>query len=403
MSYATIISFLEDIAKIANLSEQQLELLKTPVRTHKATLELNGNSYPAYRIQHNDSRGPTKGGIRFHPGVNEEEVKSLAFWMSLKCAVTNLPYGGAKGGITVNPKELSFEELEQLSRKWVQAFNDYIGPTKDIPAPDVYTNPQVMSWMLDEYEKINKVKAPGFITGKPIELGGSLVRDIATALGGVYVLKEALNKLNIEQKTVIVQGFGNAGMNAVKLLAKEGFTIIGVSDSKGGVYSAQGLDVEELIKVKQETKSVTNYQNAQKVSNEELLKLPCTILVPSALAGVITNENADKIQAKVILELANGPTTPKADKILHEKNILVLPDILANAGGVTVSYFEWVQNNYGYYWEEDLVKQRLKKKMVKAFEEIWAEYDKNEHDFRTNTYILAVNRILTAEKLRGNV
>jgi glutamate dehydrogenase/leucine dehydrogenase len=402
MKFAQITQFLDKIAPLANLKEAELTLLKTPQNVLEAELDVNGKKYPAYRVQFNNARGVFKGGIRYHPDVDLEEVKSLAFWMSLKTAVADIPLGGGKGGITVNPKELSNEELQQLSREFVKAFHQHLGPQKDVPAPDVYTTPQIMAWMLNEFETINQCKTPGFITGKPLELGGSKVRDIATALGGVYVLEEAAKKINLEGKRVIVQGFGNAGMNAAKLLAERGFTIVAVSDSKGGVYNPEGLNVEELIKIKSDTGSVTNY-DAEKVSNEQILLLDAEILVPSALSNVITKDNASDVKAKIIVELANGPTTTEADEILHEKKVLVLPDILANAGGVTVSYFEWVQNNYGYYWDTETVRSRLKDKMVNAFNGIWAKYNNNEQDFRTNSYLLAIERILTAEKLRGRI
>lgn len=403
MDFTQITNFIDKIGSIANLNNDELELLKTPQRSYKADLEVNGKNYNAYRIQFNDARGPTKGGIRFHPGVSEDEVKALSFWMTLKTAVVNVPYGGGKGGITVNPKELSQEELEKLSREFVRAFHPFIGPTKDIPAPDVYTNGQIMSWMLDEYESIKGEHAPGMITGKPLELGGSLVRDIATALGGVYVLEDAMKKLNIDSKNVIIQGFGNAGMNAAKLLVERGYTIIGVSDSKGAVYNQDGFNVEELIKIKNETGSVTNSEVGEKLSNMEFLSKECDVLIPAALENSITKDNAGSINTKIIVELANGPTTVEADEILHKKNVLVLPDILANAGGVTVSYFEWVQNNMGYYWEENEIKTKLEKKMISSFNEIWLNYNSNEHDFRTNTYIYAINKILKAEKLRGRL
>jgi len=403
MKFTTIIGFLDKIGKIANLNEKELNLLKNAENELQAELEVNGKKYPAYRVQYNSARGPYKGGIRYHPEVDLDEVKALAFWMSLKTAVADVPMGGGKGGITVNPKELSDEEIEELSRKWVQAFYKSIGPTKDIPAPDVYTTPQIMAWMVDEYEKLIGEKAPGMITGKPIEVGGSLVRDIATALGGVYVLEAAVKKIGLNEKTVAIQGFGNAGMNAAKLLVERGFKIVAVSDSKGGILNNEGLNFEELIKVKSETGSVVNVENAEKISNSELLELNVAVLVPSALANVITAENAANVKAKVIVELANGPTTPEADEILHSANVLVLPDILANAGGVTVSYFEWVQNNYGYYWDAETVKSRLKEKMVTAFGKVWDGYSKNDYDFRTNTYVLAVKKILAVEKLRGRV
>ena len=401
MTFDKIKQFLEKIAPLIGVDETQLKVLITPNQILRAELDVNGKKYPAYRVQHNNSRGPYKGGIRYHPRVDLDEVQSLAFWMSLKTAVADVPLGGAKGGITVNPKELSIEELQELSRKWVQAFYKYIGPTKDIPAPDVYTTPQIMAWMMDEYEKLIGEKAPGVITGKPIAVGGSLVRDIATALGGVYVLEEAVKKVNLENKTVAIRGFGNAGMNMAKLLINYGYKVVAVSDSQGGVYNASGLDINKVIKVKSETNSVINYPDAEKINNEDMLKLDISILVPSALENSITAENAFEIKARIILELANGPTTPEADNILHKAGILVLPDILSNAGGVTVSYFEWVQNNMGLYWKDEEVRARLKEKMVVAFDSIWAEFSANDYDFRTNTYILAIKRILAAEKLRG--
>ncbi len=283
----------------------------------------------------------------------------------------------------------------------MRAFYKSFGSQKDVPAPDVNTTGQIMAWMLDEFEKMIGQKDPGFITGKPLELGGSLVRDIATALGGIYVLEEAIARVG-SGKTVAVQGFGNAGMNMAKLLSERGFTVVAVSDSQGGIYDPSGLNVEEVIKVKENTRTVQNYPG-QKISNEELLELNVDILVPAALSSVITKDNAANVRAKIVLELANGPTTPEADEILHQKKVLLLPDVLANSGGVTVSYFEWVQNNYGYYWDEETVKQRLKEKMMVAFNKIWTEYQKSSHDFRTNTYVLAVKKVLEADRLRGRV
>ena len=401
MHFQEIINFLDQIQKIGGIDAKAIEILKKPQKVLKADLELEGKKYPAFRIQYNNARGPYKGGIRFHPEVNEDEVQALAFWMTIKTAVVDVPFGGGKGGIIINPKELSQEQLEILSRKYIQAFYKDLGPNIDVPAPDVYTNPQIMSWMLDEYEKLIGQKAPGMITGKPIELGGSLIRDIATGLGGVFVLEEALNKLEITDKSVVIQGFGNAGSNIAKILAEKGYKIIAVSDSKGGIYNKDGLYLEEVIKVKAETDSVSNYSHAEKVTNEELLALETTILIPSALSRVITEHNANNVKAKVILELANGPITTEADKILKEKNILVIPDILANSGGVTVSYFEWVQNNYGYYWDKEKVTKRLKEKMTIAFDNIWKKYKTNDYDLRTNAYILALEKIITAEKFRG--
>ncbi len=397
--------FLDKVLPLLNLTDKEKAVLEKPEHVHRATLKVGEKEYPAWRVQYNRARGPAKGGIRYHPGVNEDEVTSLAFWMSLKCAVTDLPLGGGKGGVTVNPKELNPQELEELSREYIRAFWMHIGPTKDVPAPDVYTTPQIMAWMMDEYEKHVGHHAPGVITGKPLEVGGSKVRGIATALGGTYVLDSALKKLNLTNKRVVIQGFGNAGMTAAKLLKDQGFTIIGASDSRGAVYNEAGLNVEELCKLKDNRQSVTDIQdeNTKKISQEELLALDCDILVPAALENSITKDNADTIKAKVILELANGPTTAEADDILHQKKILVLPDILANAGGVTVSCFEWIQNNTGDYWEADIIKTKLKKKMDTAFEDIWQLYEANnkQHDFRMNTYIYSIRKVLAASKLRG--
>ncbi|MEK6938701.1 MAG: Glu/Leu/Phe/Val dehydrogenase [Nanoarchaeota archaeon] len=403
MTFEHINHFLEKIAPLANLTPAEIKVLTTPNNILKAELQVNGKKYPAYRVQFNNARGPYKGGIRYHQNVNLDEVQSLAFWMGVKTAVADVPLGGGKGGITVDPKKLSIQELEELSREYVKAFHEHLGPTKDVPAPDVNTTGQIMAWMLDEFEKIKGEKQPGFITGKPLELGGSKVRDIATALGGMYVLLEAVKKLGLKEKTMAIQGFGNAGMNMAKLLAVEGYTVVAVSDSQGGIYNPHGLNVDELIKVKEKTSSVINYLPGEKVSNEELLELNAVILVPSALEGVITAKNAGRIKAKIILELANGPTTPEADEILHQNKVLVLPDVLSNSGGVTVSYFEWVQNNYGYYWDEQTVKQRLKEKMVTAFNKIWERYYVGMQDFRTQTYVLALQKIADAERLKGRM
>ncbi len=401
MTFNSIQIFLERIAPLAGITPQELLELQTPARELTAQLHVHGKTYPAYRVQFSNARGPFKGGIRFHPEVELDEVKSLAFWMGIKTAVADVPFGGGKGGVTVDPKILSREELQELSRAYVKAFYQHLGPTKDIPAPDVYTTPQIMAWMLDEYETLMHQSTPGFITGKPLELGGSKIRDIATALGGVYVLEEAMKKLNLREKTAVVQGFGNAGMNAAKLLAEHGFKVIAVCDSKGAIYNKEGLDISELINVKEKTDMVTSYKNAQQITSAELLALPCTVLVPAALSGAITKDNADVVNAKIVLELANGPTTPQADELLHGRTILVLPDILANSGGVTVSYFEWVQNNMGYYWTDAEVREKLKDKMVTAFGNLWPEYEKGPHDFRTVAYVHAIKKIVGAQRLRS--
>ena len=402
MSFTSVIKFLEKIAPLANLSDKEIKLLQTPNNILKAELAVNGKNYPAYRVQFNNARGPYKGGIRYHPEVSEDEVTSLAFWMTIKTAVTDLPFGGGKGGVTVNPKQLSKKELEELSRAYVRAFYKYLGPDTDVPAPDVYTTPEIMGWMLDEYQKLTGKKAPAFITGKPLELGGSKVRDIATALGGVYVLEEAVKKVGLKEKKVAIQGFGNAGMNMAKLLAERGYIIVAVSDSKGGIYDQKGLDIDELIKVKETKGAVSEYAKGVKISNQELLECDTSILVPSALSGVITEKNAKNIKAKIVLELANGPTTPEADEILSTRKVLVLPDILANAGGVTVSYFEWVQNKKNQSWSEQDVKKKLQEKMISAFQQIWKEFSDDKKSFRTAAYVLALKKIVAAEKIKNS-
>lgn len=387
--------FVREISPRAQLTPQLAKELTTPDRVLKANLTVSGKTYPAFRVQFNNWRGPYKGGIRFHPDVTEEEVTSLAFWMTIKTTVADLPFGGGKGGVTVDPKKLSPKELEELSRAYVRAFSKFLGTEKDIPAPDVYTTPQIMGWMLDEYERLVGHKEPSFITGKPLELGGSLVRDIATALGGVYILEEAVKKIGLKENTVAIQGFGNAGMNAARLLSERGFTIVAVSDSQGGIVDWKGLEIAKVIATKEKTGSVINYP-AQKISNEELLTIDCSILIPSALGGVITPENAPLVKVAIILELANGPVTLEADKILHQRKVLVIPDILANAGGVTVSYFEWVQNKAGERWTEKVVQQKLKQKMVSAFDQLWQSYNSAEADFRTAAYVHALRKLAEA-------
>ncbi len=398
---------LEKIKKIANLTEKEVKLLLTPKKIiekeFSVKLDKEEKKFKGYRVQYNDARGPTKGGIRYHPRVDLGEVKSLAFWMALKCAVVNIPYGGAKGGVEVNPKELSEKELENLSRAFIRAIHQHIGPTKDIPAPDVYTNSQIMAWMLDEYEKIKGEHLPGVITGKPLELGGSKGRSFATSQGGAFVLREyaKLKEMQPEKTTVAIQGFGNAGSYMAKILSNWNYKIVAVSDSKGAVYDEDGLDINKVIEYKNKNKSVKGF--AKDISNEDLLELDVDVLVPAALENQITNENADKIKAKLIVELANGPITPEADTILEKNNIPVIPDILANAGGVTVSYFEWVQNLYNYYWEEDEVIEKLEKIMVKSFTEVYETANEYKTSLRNGAYILAIKRILAAEKLRGNL
>lgn len=382
--------------------------------------------FQAYRVQYNDALGPYKGGIRFHQNVTEDEVKALAMWMSVKCSIAGIPYGGGKGGVIVNPKELSATELEKLSRAYVKLIASGIGEKKDVPAPDVNTNPQIMAWMIDEYEKIVGHRAPGTFTGKPIAMGGSAGRGKATGNGGVYALKALLTQIKDEfplrsNLTIAVQGFGNVGFYFAKIAAEQGFNVVAVSDSKGGIIKSKDLtnllplDIPLVEKCKKDKGSlsgcycsggVCDVNSGKVITNEELLELPVDILVPAALENVINEKNADKIKAKVIIEMANGPITPEADAILAKKGIIVVPDIFANSGGVSVSYFEWVQNLYGYYWSEAEVDEKLEKLINNSFEKIWGKYQELKSkkvegvDLRLATYILAVERILEVEKLR---
>lgn len=362
-----------------------------------------------YRVQHNDARGPFKGGIRFHPRVTLDEVKALAFWMTFKCAIMDLPFGGAKGGVSVNPKELSILELERLSRGYIDAMVDVLGPDRDIPASDVYTNPTIMAWMLDEYEKIRRVKAPAMITGKPISLGGSLGREEATSQGGVYVIREAVKWLGINAGpiTVAIQGFGSVGYNAARILADSGYKVVAVSDSQGGIYNADGLDIKKVKECKEkgqncfERGSVIEMKGISRISNEDLLTLSVDILIPAALEGQITVANAAKVKAKVVVELANGPTTNEADDILQKNKIFVVPDILANAGGVVVSYFEWVQNRQGFYWSLGEINQKLETRMAQEFQNIVRIQSQNKIPMRTAAFIHALNRLSQAIQVKG--
>ena len=398
---------LDKVAGKLKLNQSEIDILTIPKSTFTFSFPVimdDGSTkiFTGYRTQFNNARGPTKGGIRFHPEVDLEDVKTLAFLMTLKCAVVNLPFGGAKGGVVVDPKKLSKGELERLSRAFVRELYRFIGPETDIPAPDVNTNPQVMAWMLDEYEKITGKHAPGFITGKPIELGGSVVREFSTSLGGFFVLREIIKKIKFNPKDakVVVQGFGNVGLNIAKILHEQKYKIIAVSDSKTGIYNENGLDIKKVIEYKEKNKSLNGFK-AKEITNKEILELECDVLIPSALGDQITQENANKIKTKIILEMANGPITPEADVILEKKGIIVAPDILANAGGVVVSYFEWVQNSMNYYWTEDEVLKKLEEYMVAATTEVEKECKNFKGSIRDALYILAINKILQAERLRG--
>lgn len=403
-AYENYLAVLNHAAKLLRLDAGVHEILKYPQRIIDVHISLkmddgNVNVFQGYRVQFNNARGPYKGGIRYHPDVDLDEVKALSAWMTIKCAVVNIPLGGGKGGIIVNPKELSQHEIERLSRGYIQALHRNLGPQVDIPAPDVYTNAQIMAWMKDEYEKIYG-KNPAIITGKPIDQGGSKGRDKATAQGGYYVLEQAA-KLKQLQKgaTVAVQGYGNAGHTLARLAHEGGFRVVAVSDSKGGIHNEKGLDPMHVLEHKKQTGSVQNYEGAKNITNKDILELDVDVLVPAALENQITKENADNINANIVIELANGPTTPPADEILHKKGILVVPDILANAGGVTVSYFEWKQNLADEQWELDKVDKQLKEIMLDSFQNVHEHATKHNVDFRTAAYLLALQRIAEATKL----
>lgn len=358
--------------------------------------------FQGYRAQHNDAAGPTKGGIRFHPDVTAEEVKALAGWMSLKCGVTGLPYGGAKGGIICDPQKMSFRELELLSRGYVRAVSQIVGPTKDIPAPDMYTNAQIMAWMLDEYDHIREFDSPGFITGKPLMLGGSQGRETATSKGVLYTLQlvSELKHIPIQNMRVIIQGFGNVGSHLAKYLYDIGVKVVGVSDALGGIYNSDGLDVPYLLENRDSFGVVSNLFS-KTISNQELLEKECDVLIPAAIGGVITKHNAERLGCKIIIEAANGPTTKEAITILEEKDVLVVPDILANSGGVIVSYFEWCQNNQGYYWTEQYVDQCLKEKITSSFSDVFNTSKRFGVNMKIAAYIEGVRKIVEASRLRG--
>lgn len=407
-------NYLDNLERAKNalgLTDKEIENLKNPQNiiqdNLKITTSFGEETFPAYRVQFNNARGPFKGGIRFHPAADLDEVKALAALMAVKCAVVGIPLGGGKGGVAIDPKKYNEKDLENVARAWARLMTPHIGVNKDVPAPDVYTNSQTMAHIMDEYEKVIGHSEPGVITGKPLDLGGSLGRDTATAQGGVFVLEEALQHKNLQElKRVAIQGFGNAGATAAELLwnASFGYVIVAVSDSSAGLYARDGLNVHELAKFKSDGGSFKDYAgDAKIITNEELLVVDCDILIPAALDNQITKENAGDVKAKIILELANGPTTPDADKILEERGILLLPDVLANAGGVTVSYFEWVQNRSGERWDKEIVFTKLKKIMQDSFRDVSATAEKFNVSMRLGAFSLGVKRIVDAMKLRGRV
>lgn len=387
--------------------EEVFELLKEPMRILTVRIPVrmddgNVKVFTGYRAQHNDAVGPTKGGIRFHPDVTETEVKALSIWMSLKSGIVDLPYGGAKGGIICDPREMSFRELEALSRGYVRAVSQIVGPTKDIPAPDVFTNSQIMAWMMDEYSKIDEFNNPGFITGKPIVLGGSHGRESATAKGVTIVLNEAAKKKGIDIKgaRVVIQGFGNAGSFLSKFLHDAGAKVVAISDAYGALYDPEGLDIDYLLDRRDSFGTVTKLFN-NTISNDALFELDCDIIVPAAVENQITRENAHNIKASIVVEAANGPTTMEATKILTERDILIVPDVLASAGGVTVSYFEWVQNNQGFYWSEEEIDKKLHEIMIKSFNNIYNMSKTRRIDMRLAAYMVGVRKMAEASRFRG--
>lgn len=433
--YKNAVRQLEQVARILKLKPEIVKKLKSPEQLIRADLKVkmdNGQTktFKAFRSQHCNALGPYKGGIRFHPQVSEDEVKALSMWMSWKCSVVGIPYGGGKGGVVCDPKQMSPGEIERLSREYLKAIAPYIGPWVDVPAPDVNTNAQIMAWMIDEYLKLSRkgrkgrermnlgVNPMAVITGKPLELGGSQGRTEATGQGGVYILQALLAKMNSDacnlkfpqSVRIAVQGFGNVGYWFAKLAYDLGFRIAALSDSQGGIYSDKGkLDPDKVMAYKQRTGSVVGFQGLKTISNDEILELNVDVLVPAALENVISKENAARIKAKAVIEMANGPVTPDGDEILNKKGIICVPDILANAGGVTVSYFEWVQNLQGYYWEKEEVLAKLEKIMVKAFEEFWNKYAelssqksiaKSQLSYRMAAYALAVEKVVKALEIR---
>ena len=410
-------SRLERALKYVSISDDAIERLKypkaslsvsIPVRMDNGTLRI----FQGYRVRYDDTRGPGKGGVRYHPNVSIDEVQSLAFWMTFKCALLDLPFGGAKGGITLNPKELSKAELERLSRGYIEGIADFIGPDVDILAPDVYTNEMIMGWMMDQYSIIQRKISPAVVTGKPLTMGGSRGRDTATGTGAFHVIHSLLPKLDKKpaNTTVAVQGFGNAGAVVADLLAKAGYQVVAVSDSQGGIYREKGLDIASIRQYKQEHREITaiycqdtvcHIVEHDGISNEELLALDVDVLIPAALENQITAENADRVRAKYIFEVANGPTTSEADRILESKGILVFPDILVNAGGVTVSYFEWVQNRSGLYWRLNEINERLKERMVTEAEKVWSFAQEFDTSLRNAAYAQAITRLGEALDAKG--
>ena len=420
--YTRFKTILEEVLTKIEVSPAERKMLNEPQAIHREEITIKKDdgkkaTFPAFRVQFNNARGPYKGGIRYHQDADLDEVKALAALMAIKTAVVDIPFGGGKGGVQCNPKDLSKRELQEVSRAYVRAFAKHLGPDIDCPAPDVNTTPDIMAWMRDEYEKITNTYAPAMITGKPLAYGGSLGRDTATARGGFFILQELVERdaLDPSELRVVIQGFGNAGGHMAELLHGAGYTIVAVSDSHGGIYNAEGLDPVRIEKYKRKNGTVAGeyctgsvcdlermkMDGVKRITNEELLELPCDILIPAALDNVITADNAKNIRAKLILELANGPTTPEADAILAKKKVKVIPDVLANAGGVTVSYFEWVQGRSGEQWTADRIDHDLKRVMLAAFRDVRRTAYREKMTYREAAFAVGLRRIVAAMRARG--
>src|SRR5829696_960326 len=395
-------------AKLLDLEEDLYAVMRVPSREIKVYIPVRMDTghiqvFEGYRVQHNFARGPAKGGIRYAPDVSLDEVKALSAWMTWKCAVVNVPFGGGKGGIICNPQQMSIGELGRLTRRYTAELIDFIGPDKDVTAPDMNTNEQTMAWIMDTFSMHARHTVTAVVTGKPVALGGSLGRREATGRGVLFTVNEAIKRLGLtpDRTSVVVQGSGNVGGIGAQLMHETGYKVMAISDVAGGIYNSKGLNIPDVLKYWQENRSFEEYPEAEPVGNKELLELECDVLAPCATENQITSENADRIRCKILAEGANGPTTPKADKILHDKGIFVIPDILANAGGVTVSYFEWVQDRMGYFWQESQVNQRLEEKMVASFNELCHYADKHDVDTRTAAYMLAIDRVAYDTRMRG--
>ena len=395
-------------AKLLNLEEDLYAVMRVPSRELKVYIPVRMDTghiqvFEGFRVQHNFARGPAKGGIRYAPDVSLDEVKALSAWMTWKCAVVNVPFGGAKGGIICDPHQMSLGEIERMTRRYTSELIDFIGPDKDVPAPDMNTGEQTMAWIMDTYSMHMRHTVNAVVTGKPVALGGSLGRREATGRGVLFTVNEAIKrfKLTPEQTSVVVQGSGNVGGIGAELMHEKGYKVVAISDIGSAIYNSNGLDIPKVLKYLADNKSLEGYSEADHVDNKSLLEIECDVLAPCATENQITSENADRIKCKILAEGANGPTTPKADKILHDKGIFVIPDILANAGGVTVSYFEWVQDRIGYFWSEAEVNARLEDKMVASFNELCHYATKHEVDTRTAAYMLAIDRVAYDTRMRG--